>query len=153
MSNSINRVMYLSKGRHSFTYTELVKMNERFAAKNASLGVTGVLLRVGNYFIQVVEGAEPTISELIRKIESDHRHSNFTILTNHMDHRRIFGQWSMNFIDLDSTYYVNHRETAKLREQIDSIVAGSQDMKRTFMALIVEITKHVRSSAPSVCSS
>ena len=148
MSETIQRTIYLSKGSCSYDHNELMAMCANFAARNALQDVTGVLVRIGNYFIQVLEGDPDTLAELLVKIEQDNRHANFTILTQHDDEKRVFSQWSMNLVDLESTFYVNLKETAELREQIEDIVAGSTDTKRTILGLLTQITRHVRSAAP-----
>ncbi len=148
MLNRIERVMYLSKGRRSISQQELLDMCSEFAAKNSKVGVTGVLIRIGNYFVQIIEGPREQILELLGKIKRDPRHSDLTVITQHADNKRVFAQWSMNAIDLDSQYYVNLNSVVELREQVDDMVNLVPDNKQLFVSLIKQIVEQIRGSGP-----
>lgn len=63
---------------------------------NARLGITGMLLYVDGGFLQVLEGEESPVSNLLNKIESDKRHWNTHILWRRSA-EPIFRGWSMGF--------------------------------------------------------
>ena len=49
--------------------------------KNERAGITGMLVYVGDYFLQVFEGRRGVLSELMAKVMSDDRHAEVTIVS------------------------------------------------------------------------
>jgi hypothetical protein len=78
------RVIYLSKATRSFQHGELLSMCARFAVANSKREITGVLIRIGNYFVQVIEGHSVAIDDLIEKIRKDPRNECLTIISRHL---------------------------------------------------------------------
>ena len=148
MSSNIRRIVYVSQGRYAFTQDELMTMCSGFSAHNALRNVTGVLMLIGNWFLQVIEGPDEAIEELIDRIRTDERHSCVTVISDHEDEDRIFGQWSMNLLDLDSRYFVNVESVAVLREQIDDVLLNSPSKARAMKGVIRNVIAKVRSTAP-----
>lgn len=60
-------------------------------------GITGLFLLVGNRFLQLIEGEEPTLHKCMNRIEADHRHSGITILIQRPIEKRLFPKWSMHY--------------------------------------------------------
>jgi len=142
------RVMYLSKATRSFSEREMQSMCYRFAGANARRGLTGVLIRIGNYFIQILEGDDDEVVGVLEKIERDPRHTAVTTLLEQPTDTRAFAEWSMNLIDCERMYYVNLPQLAELREQIDDFVNGVPDNKKLLSSLILQMVNHVRGAAP-----
>jgi hypothetical protein len=140
------RTIYLSKGSYTFSHSELLSMCLDFAAKNVRRDITGVLLRIGNYFVQILEGDEAVISDLMEKITHDNRHGAVTILLEQRGIQRAFAGWSMNLIDCETTYFVNLTDLPELREQIATMVSANDDQKKLFSSLILELVNCVRLS-------
>ena len=140
------RTIYLSKASYTFSHDELAIMCRDFAARNIKRKVTGVLLRIGNYFVQILEGDTEVVSDLMGKIRQDSRHGAVTTLFEQHDVPRVFAGWSMNFIDCETNYYFNLMKLPELREQITSIVSASDDQKAVFSSLILELVDCIRSS-------
>jgi len=68
---------------------------------NPAFGITGVLIRGGGLFMQVLEGPEPAVLRLYVKILDDRRHADCQILHISPANDRIFEKWSMGVIDSD----------------------------------------------------
>ena len=64
--------------------------------ENAKRGITGVLFCVDGVFLQVIEGEEENIRQLMRNIESDPRHRDIGYLIDTAVEERGFGQWNMD---------------------------------------------------------
>jgi hypothetical protein len=140
------RTIYLSKANRTFSHPELLSMSLEFAAANVKRDVTGVLLRIGNYFVQILEGEDGVVTDLMEKITRDLRHGAITTLLEQRDISRAFANWSMNLIDCETIYYVNLIELRAVREQIATMVVASDDQKKLFSSLILELVDCVRSS-------
>jgi hypothetical protein len=62
---------------------------------NAALGVTGALLVAGDRVVQLLEGEEGCVREVLSRIEADVRHVNVVRLAEVPDGQRSFSEWSM----------------------------------------------------------
>lgn len=76
---------------------ELAALLDRARTRNASMGVTGMLLHVDQSFFQVLEGPEEAVTELAAIIARDPRHDRMTTIIREPVARRSFGEWTMGF--------------------------------------------------------
>lgn len=65
---------------------------------NARRGIGGVLYYGDGYFFQVLEGDKEPVQTLFSKICNDPRHKNAMVLDTSEIKRRLFADWSMQFI-------------------------------------------------------
>ena len=70
--------------------------------KNARLGITGFLISHAAGFIQYIEGEEQPLDELYAAIKQDHRHSNITTLFDGQISARLYQEWQMGHVYIDS---------------------------------------------------
>ena len=78
-------------------------------ARNADLGVTGVLAATTGNFAQILEGPEAALDALMGSIYRDPRHRDVTVLRVTGISRRSFADWSMAYSG-PSTYIARHIE-------------------------------------------
>lgn len=147
MSSGFLRILYLSKATYAIDHEELIGMTQRFSARNISLDVTGTMLRIGNYYAQVIEGPAEAVDSLFAKIKDDQRHDGVTILARYFDGARVFGDWGMTYVDMDSRYYVNLGAAAELRSQIAESLTLSSSRSKAMLATLARIQRHIRSQA------
>ena len=69
------------------------------APRNGLEGVTGLLYAEGDAFLQVIEGADDSIAELIERLERDERHRDVRVLIDREIDAREFGDWTMAYRD------------------------------------------------------
>lgn len=94
-------LVYTSNAAKPFSNVELFEMLERWTAKNARSGITGLLIYREGAFIQSLEGEEPTVRALYARIKEDERHFQvFTVQAVNIAERK-FPDWSMGFKHLD----------------------------------------------------
>jgi hypothetical protein len=62
---------------------------------NEKTGITGALLFDTLWFIQVLEGEREAVSTTLRRIITDERHTNLTIMDSRPIEHRLFGNWWM----------------------------------------------------------
>ena len=94
----IRQVIYISKAADDFTADGLRQLTQVAARNNRLRDITGALLFIDNCFIQVIEGDESSMSDLIAKIEKDPRHHNIRIISDRLEDSRYFSEWSMGLI-------------------------------------------------------
>lgn len=70
-------------------------------ANNPSRQVTGVLFYQKGRFVQLIEGEEAQLRELVAVIERDPRHTDIRILLDREVQRRGFSDWNMDSFNLD----------------------------------------------------
>lgn len=97
----LHEIAYTSRAVHLMSDTELDGLLEIARAKNARLGITGMLLYKDLSFLQVLEGDRSTISEVLDTIRQDMRHQNLRVLADRPLMGRNFSDWSMGFTRLD----------------------------------------------------
>ena len=93
-------LVYVSSAVVEFSAEELVTLLDQAQAKNASLGITGMLLYKGGNFMQVLEGEEGAVRSLVATIEQDPRHRGLITMLRAVADERDFPEWSMGFRDL-----------------------------------------------------
>ena len=76
---------------------DLSRLLEECREYNAAHGVTGMLLYSNETFIQVLEGEDRVIDELLDRIEEDARHTDIKLLSRRRIEKREYSGWSMSF--------------------------------------------------------
>ena len=93
-------LVYISSAKKGFGRAQLRMLLEQSREKNASLGVTGLLLHQEGKLLQVLEGPERAVRSLYETIQADTRHSGCTVLLEEEIPARQYPQWAMAFRDL-----------------------------------------------------
>ena len=96
------QVVYLSAATVRFTKAELLALLEQSRQKNASRGISGLLLYHDGDFMQLLEGEEAQVRALYVRIERDERHKGCILLIAGPVAERTFPDWSMGFRELSS---------------------------------------------------
>ncbi|CAN5649116.1 hypothetical protein BH10BAC5_BH10BAC5_03390 [soil metagenome] len=65
--------------------------------RNAEKGITGVLLRIENLFLQILEGEEETVCDLFEKIKKDERHKHCIMFSKTPVKTRSFSNSAMGY--------------------------------------------------------
>lgn len=94
----LRRLLYVSLATQTISPAELLLMCSKFAAANARMGVTGVLIHSGERFLQAIEGPAPAIEILLRRIQSDSRHGQMQVILDEPAAGRLFEEWNMGLI-------------------------------------------------------
>ena len=94
-------LVYASTAVRLYSSNELLDWLYEFRIKNASLGITGLLLYKDASFMQALEGDEDTVRKLYASIRDDKRHRNVNTLLTISVAQRQFPDWRMGFKNLD----------------------------------------------------
>jgi hypothetical protein len=130
-------VVYVSSASQPFSKTALLELLEKARNKNTALGLTGMLLFKDGNFMQVLEGEQETVDNLIKTIESDPRHKDFILLIHGTSEQRFFSDWSMGFRDLRDK---DAPKTPGYTEFMNSPLTGeefSKDLNRCLKLLLL----------------
>ncbi|MDQ3077995.1 MAG: BLUF domain-containing protein [Pseudomonadota bacterium] len=69
-------------------------------------GISGLLIFNGTVFMQILEGAEPAVDDLARRLSTDPRHSNMSIRDEREIIERRFPDWTMAYLELKDGQFV-----------------------------------------------
>lgn len=94
-------VIYGSSAHRPLSDSELLAILETSRRNNAKWGITGMLLYRSGNFLQVLEGEEDVIDELLERIHSDPRHHEVIEYSRRTITEREFGEWLMGFTNLE----------------------------------------------------
>jgi hypothetical protein len=89
------RLIYTSRVARHVRYSDAEQIALAATERNASLGITGLLLYTPSHFIQVLEGVDQVLTATLSRIDRDARHSNLRILDDREVTDREFGAWAM----------------------------------------------------------
>lgn len=120
---SLNQLVYISQSTRKMSSEELLAIQKTAKSNNETIDVTGSLFYNGGWFLQVLEGPAPTLTQLFNKIEKDPRHKHSRVLYNEPAKFRTFTRWSMNMTNLED------RQSDKYDELVDVIEAAKTDRK------------------------
>jgi uncharacterized membrane protein (DUF373 family)/acylphosphatase len=133
------QIAYISKATQSMSQDDLEEILRASRENNGRLGITGMLLYGNNTFVQILEGEEKAVNELINKIKRDPRHADFHVLKKKTIDQREYADWSMGFKQVSGKEF----QAVKGLEQL-----VEKDFNRTFLeghASIVEsLMEHFR---------
>ena len=76
---NLTSVTYTSLARLDLQGSDLEDIHRVARDQNALDGVTGLLVFNGTHFLQIIEGSEKAIEDLIERLRRDPRHSGFEI--------------------------------------------------------------------------
>ena len=95
---AVFQVFYVSRATAALDNAQVQSILHAARRQNARLDVTGCLLFSGHCFAQVLEGPEPVVSALARRIAADPRHVGVRVLSQTRRQERDYADWSMGFL-------------------------------------------------------
>ena len=99
----ISHIAYLSTQSFILNDSDLESLLQHARTSNALLGLTGILIHLDGHFIQFIEGDQPALDQIYKKITTDPRHFDLKILSEGSSAKRCFGAWDMYYKKLTNT--------------------------------------------------
>jgi len=112
--SALKTVTYTSRARLDLGEDDLRRIHEEARHLNALDGITGLLAFDGARFLQIIEGTEEAIDDLIERLRGDTRHTAFEIRDERMVATRSFPEWSMEMCRVSAGYQNARSEIASL---------------------------------------
>ena len=100
-------LIYVSTSINLLSDQELLDILKVSRENNKSSEVTGLLLYKGGNFMQVLEGPNDVVTALYKKIKTDPRHKDVSVISKEQIQARQFHAWEMAFQNLDNTAIKN----------------------------------------------
>ena len=108
----LKTLTYTSRSRLDLSAQDLVDIHESARHLNALDGITGLLAFDGTRFLQIVEGSEEAIDDLVERLRGDSRHSAIEIRDERFVDARSFPNWSMELVPVSAGYRQGRPEIA-----------------------------------------
>jgi Sensors of blue-light using FAD len=105
---------YTSRARLDLSDEDLNDIHQTARHLNVLDGITGLLLFDGSRFLQIVEGPEEAIDNLVERLRRDPRHSALEVRDEREVDRRSFGDWSMELVRIGAGYKAAREEVATI---------------------------------------
>ena len=124
---SLIRCIYSSVASSSFSEDHIPALLAHARSANAARGVTGMLAYINGNFLQVIEGTEKSVDELLTKISADARHHRIFVLVREPISTRSFADWSMGFealLPADMDALIGENDFFDLGRCMDSLDSG-----------------------------
>ena len=96
----LKSLAYTSLARPGLGPGDIRAIHQTARHLNALDGVTGLLIYNGCQFLQVIEGAESAIDDLLQRLEADSRHSGLTVEDQRFIEHREFRDWAMELVQI-----------------------------------------------------
>ncbi|MEM8876644.1 MAG: BLUF domain-containing protein [Pseudomonadota bacterium] len=94
----LSRLIYYSTITYPIEAGSMDRLTDQVTSSsrenNAQRNITGVLLQGGDFFLQVLEGRRPDLSDTLARIMVDRRHHNVRLVDFRVIEERRFGNWS-----------------------------------------------------------
>lgn len=100
----LKTLTYTSRARLDLADEEVAAIHQTARHLNALDGISGLLLFDGARFLQIVEGTEDAIDNLVGRLRMDPRHSAFEVRDERYVERRSFPDWSMELVRVSAGY-------------------------------------------------
>jgi len=100
---SLAQLIYISRSRKPMDRDAVQAIAAHSETKNAPRDISGALLSVGPYFMQLLEGELADIVALYEHIRDDVRHTEVKCLLCKNVNKRLFPQWGMRMLEPDAT--------------------------------------------------
>ena len=116
----LKSLTYTSLARLDLTAADLEAIHRTARELNALDGISGLLIFNGTHFLQIIEGAENAIDELVDRLRRDGRHTGVEVRDERIVAERSFPDWSMELVRVNASYFEAKNEVARrLPESID----------------------------------
>jgi Sensors of blue-light using FAD len=118
------QIIYSSESATPMQLDDLEDILEHARSSNASKGITGALVYVDGVFLQILEGPESSVKELMARIADDVRHETVTVLKETVVDSPVFADWKMAYVSASKEQiarWAGLSSTAEVPEILDSI--------------------------------
>jgi hypothetical protein len=114
----LKTLTYTSRARLDLRDEDLAAIHQSARHLNALDGISGLLLFDGSRFLQIVEGAEDAVDNLVERLRMDPRHSAFELRDERHVDRRSFPDWSMELVRVSPGF-------GKARQELETILPAA----------------------------
>jgi len=101
----LKSLTYTSRAKLDLSADDLHDIHRIARELNSIDGITGLLVFNGTHFLQIIEGAEAAIDDLVARLRRDPRHSGLEVRDERKVEVRSFPDWSMELVRVNAGYF------------------------------------------------
>lgn len=106
----IRSLVYISNARAGLSSDDLDVIYHASMNFNALDGVTGLLVYNGAHFMQIIEGADEAIEDLLGRLRRDPRHHDIQVFADQPVDAESFPDWSMKLLEVSAGRFQAHKD-------------------------------------------
>ncbi|HEX8307060.1 MAG TPA: BLUF domain-containing protein [Allosphingosinicella sp.] len=110
----LKTLTYTSRARLDLGDRELAEIHQSARHFNALDAISGLLLFDGSRFLQIIEGTEDAVDNLVERLRMDPRHSAFEIRDERYMEQRSFPDWTMELLRVSAGFGDAKGEVAEI---------------------------------------
>ncbi|GAA0538153.1 hypothetical protein FHS83_003544 [Rhizomicrobium palustre] len=95
------QLVYVSTAAWPMSNSDIDRILNLSRCNNGRLEITGVLVRMDQGFLQILEGPKDSVLSVFAKVQRDLRHIGLRVLVQQETADRLFADWAMGFEKLD----------------------------------------------------
>jgi len=114
----LSSLVYVSSAVRPLSLEEIGYLLQRARERNKEYGITGVLLYIGDNFMQYIEGHKDNLDIIYKIIQEDDQHTGLVLVSREAIQDREFGDWAMAYKTIDVEGYVGSPSERKLIEML-----------------------------------
>jgi len=100
---TLRSVTYTSLARLDLDASDLEAIHQTAERENAARDITGLLIFNGTHFLQILEGDESALRQLIENLRRDQRHGGLEVRHDEPIAQRSFPDWSMELVKVSAS--------------------------------------------------
>ena len=101
----LKSLTYTSLARLDLQASDLEDIHRTARELNSLEGITGLLIFNGTHFLQIIEGTDNAIEDLVARLRRDPRHESIEIREERQIDERSFPDWSMELVKVSASYF------------------------------------------------
>ncbi len=132
------QVIYASESATPMQMEDLEDILEGARESNAEVGITGALVYVDGFFLQVLEGQTEEVLQLMGRIARDLRHESVTILKQGEIPTALFNDWKMAYVSASAEQVAKWAGLSLTTAAQDIVADLNSDPIR-----VTQVTEHI----------
>ena len=133
---ALRQIVYKSVATQHFSKRSLLDLLHQSRGYNHLDDITGLLMFDDGHFLQVVEGPDEAVGQLLVRLKNDTRHGQFQIHQDSLTDDRLFPDWRMGFGELSDPalsflpgFITNGEQEERVRLLVDRIPSVAQQLR------------------------
>lgn len=132
------QVIYSSESATPMQMDDLEDILEGARESNAEVGITGALVYVDGFFLQVLEGDAEEVRQLMGRIARDLRHESVTVLKQGEIPAALFSDWNMAYVSATAEQVAQWAGLSLTAATPDIVADLNSDPMR-----VTQVTEHI----------
>lgn len=138
--NHLHMIAYISQAKQPYDAIEkdIIDIMNTAKEMNPQFDITGVLFFNQGLFMQVIEGQQSHLNQLMKNIKADSRHEKLEILIDESVSKRGFPSWNMDCFNLSAGNILDKAKLIQVGKEYKENLLPRADVFVQFYKVILE---------------